>query len=173
MVLTGIAAGVVNVVLFRLVSHPLQEGSGADEVAISTYAINFFVGWVLFSAWFLTRADEEWKQVAEAVMNGNREGFLSAASKKLPLSIRVLYLGISVLAILSFHLFDFESNLVMTEIQFGAGFLVVTTILVLWDLDHPTDGVINVPDIPVEWMQALSAPRGRVGHSASSGQTTP
>ena len=57
--------------------------------------------------------------------------------------------------VLSFHLFHIESLLVSSEIQFGVGFLVVTTALVLWDLDDPLAGVIKVSDMPEEWVREL------------------
>ena len=84
-----------------------------------------------FSAWFLARADDELKKVEEAITKANRDTFLVEVPKRIAPSIRVLYLLISALVVLSFHLFHIESSLVFGEIQFGAGFLVVTTILVL------------------------------------------
>jgi hypothetical protein len=54
------------------------------------------------------------------------------------------------------HLFHISSALVRTEIQFGVGFLVVMTVLVLHDLDDPVRGVIRVPGIPEHWKQAPS-----------------
>lgn len=122
---------------------------------INTYALNLLVGWVLFSAWFLTKADDEWKEVAEAVAKQDIKAFMLEAPKRLPTSIRVLYLTISVLVVLSFHLFHIESILVLTEIQFGVGFLVVTTVLVLLDLDDPLKGIINV-EAPKEWVEQLN-----------------
>ena len=62
---------------------------------------------------------------------------------------------ISALVVLSFHLFHIESLLVSSEIQFGVGFLVVTTALVLWDLDDPLAGVIKVSGMPEEWVREL------------------
>ena len=62
MLLIGIAAGVLNVLLFTFVMNPLTTGGKADEIAVNTYVVDFFVGWVFFSAWFLARADEELKR---------------------------------------------------------------------------------------------------------------
>jgi hypothetical protein len=70
-------------------------------------------------------------------------------------SVQALYLLISLLAILSFQLFHMESLLVSSQIQFGVGFLVVTTILVLWDLDNPLEGTIKVSGVPEEWLSEL------------------
>ena len=155
MLLIGIAAGVLNVLLFTFVMNPLTTGGKADEIAVNTYVVDFFVGWVFFSAWFLARADEELKKVEEAVHKADRETFLVEVPKRIAPSIRVLYLLISVLVVLSFHLFHIESLLVSSEIQFGVGFLVVTTALVLWDLDDPLAGVIKVSDMPEEWVREL------------------
>jgi hypothetical protein len=155
LLLIGIVAGVLNVLLFMLVMNPLTAGGKADEIAVNTYVVDFFVGWVFFSAWFLARADEELKKVEEAVHKADRETFLVEVPKRIAASIRVLYLLISALVVLSFHLFHIESPLVFSEIQFGVGFLVVTTILVLWDLDDPLGGVIKVTDMPEEWVREL------------------
>ena len=154
LVAVGAGVGLVNAAFFANVMNGIVGETGQDEVAISTYAINFFVGWVFFSAWFLAKADEEWKKVADAVSRSNREEFMIEAPKRIAISIRILYLLISLLVVLSFHLFRIESGLVLFEIQFGVGFLVMMTILVLWDLDDPVDGVINVPRIPAEWASA-------------------
>ncbi len=151
----GIAAGVLNILFFMWVMNPLVTGGKGDEVAVNTYAINLFVGWVFFSAWFLARADDELKKVEEAVQKGDRELFLLAAPKNIALSIRILYLVISALVILSFHLFDMQSLFITGEIQFGVAFLVVTTAQVLWDLDEPVGGAISVRGIPEEWLEEL------------------
>lgn len=155
MLLIGIAAGVINVLFFIFVMNPLTGGAKDDEVAVNTYAINLFVGWVFFSAWFLARADDELKKVEEAVHKGDKETFLIEAPKVISLSIRILYLLISALVVLSFHLFHMANNIVIAEIQFGVGFLVVTTALFLWDLDEPIGGAIGVSDVPEEWLQEL------------------
>jgi F0F1-type ATP synthase assembly protein I len=155
MLLIGIAAGVLNVLLFLLVSNPLTAAAKTDEIAVNTYVVDFFVGWVFFSAWFLARADDELKKVEEAVHKADRETFLAEVPKRIAASIRVLYVLISALVVLSFHLFHIESALVFSEIQFGVGFLVVTTIMVLWDLDDPLDGVIKVTGVPEDWVRAV------------------
>lgn len=155
MLATGLLAGVANVLLFLYVMNPLAEAAKEDEVAISTYAINLFVGWVFFSAWFLSRADDELKKVEEAVHKKDKALFLLEAPKTISLSIRILYLIICFLTILAFHLFRLFSTLVSVEIQFGIGFLVVTTAIFLWDLDEPVGGVVEAKGIPDEWKKEL------------------
>ncbi len=153
--LIGIAAGIINVLFFQFVMQPLTEGAQADEVAVSTYVINLFVGWVFFSAWFLARADDELKKVEDAIHRGDKQTFLIEAPKEIALSIRLLYLLISALVILSFHLFHLESQLITGEVQFGVGFLVVITAIFLWDLDNPIGGAVGVTDAPEDWLQEL------------------
>lgn len=155
--LVGLVAGVLNTLLFMYVMHPLLASAKEDEVAVSTYAINLFVGWVFFSAWFLARADDEVKKVEEAVHRHDKHTFLIEAPKQIPLSVRVLYLAISILTVLSFHLFFLQSQIVTIEIQFGIGFLVVTTALMLWDLDNPLSGAVSVAHIPAEWLAELQS----------------
>jgi hypothetical protein len=162
--LVAIAAGVLNVLFYLLVMKQFTDG--LDDVAVSTYAINLFVGWVFFSAWFLARADDELKKVEDAIHRGDKETFLIEAPKQIALSIRVLYLLICVLVILSFHLFHLNGTLVTAEMQFGVGFLVVITAIFLWDLDEPIGGAIGVHGVPEEWMQELNERKTR----ARSGQ---
>ncbi len=151
----------MNVLFFLYVMQPLTEGGKEDEVAVSTYVINLFVGWVFFSAWFLARADDELKKVEEAVHRGDKEAFLVEAPKVIALSIRILYLLISALVVLSFHLFHLQNLLITAEMQFGVGFLVVVTALFLWDLDEPIGGAIGVSGIPEEWLEELRARQKR------------
>ena len=172
MLLIGVAAGVINVLFFIFVMNPLTGGAKDDEVAVNTYAINLFVGWVFFSAWFLARADDELKKVEQAVYKGDKETFLIEAPKVISLSIRILYLLISALVVLSFHLFHMANSIAIAEIQFGVGFLVVTTALFLWDLDEPIGGAIGVSDVPEEWLQELHeqkrvAKRPSMSHKAA------
>lgn len=155
MLLIGIVAGIADVLIFLFFSNTLTADGKADEVAVNTYAINLFVGWVFFSAWFLARADDELKKVEEAVHKHDKASFMLEAPKQIALSIRILYLIISTLVIFSFHLFHIESILITSVIQFGTGFLVVTTALVLWDLDNPIGGAISARGIPQEWLQEL------------------
>lgn len=171
MLLVGIAAGIVNVLFFLYVMNPLTA-DGNNDVAVSTYVINLFVGWVFFSAWFLSRADDELKKVEEAVHRGDKETFLIEAPKVIALSIRILYLLISTLVIFSFHLFHLESLLITGEIQFGVGFLVVTTALFLWDLDEPIGGAISVSGVPEEWLQELREQKNRFARSLPASHTT-
>ncbi len=157
LLIIGLVGGALNVLFYIYVMHGLTDG--ADDVAVSTYVINLFVGWVFFSAWFLARADDELKKVEEAIHKGDKETFLIEAPKQIALSIRILYLLICALVILSFHLFHLQSTLVTAEIQFGVGFLVVITALFLWDLDEPIGGAIGVHGVPEEWLQELRAQR--------------
>ena len=57
--LIGLVAGVLNVVLHDLVMEPWIQARAEDEVVVSTYVLNLFVGWIFFSAWFLARADDD------------------------------------------------------------------------------------------------------------------
>ncbi len=157
MILTGMVAGLLNIALSSYVTNALIGDVRQDEVAVSTYAINLFVGWVFFSAWFLSRADDEYKKVVEAVLRKDRVEFLIEAPKRIATSIRVLYLVICLLVVFSFHLFHLENQIVLSEIHFGVGFIVAMTIFVLWDLDDPVGGIIYVPDIPQEWLKELAA----------------
>jgi len=89
LIVIGVAAGLINAALSALVMHQIIGEVDHDEVEVSTYAINLFVGWVFFSAWFLAKADDEWKKVAEAVARSNREAFMIEAPKRIASSIRV------------------------------------------------------------------------------------
>lgn len=157
MLTKAILAGVANVAVFALIINQLNAGTKVDEVAVNTYVLNFFVGWMLVTAWFLAKADDEWKKVAESVHKNDQETFLLEAPKRIALSIRILYLIVATLVVLSFYMFHIESTLALVEIQFGVGFFVMLTSLVLWDLDDPISGVINVPNVPAEWIKKLKS----------------
>lgn len=150
----AVAAGLLNWAFFVSFMNTTNAATKSDEVAINTYVLNLFVGWMLFSAWFLAKVDEEWKKSAEAVQRNDFETFKIEAPKRIPPTIRVLYLVISVMTILSFHLFHLANALVQFEIQFGIGFFVVMAVLVLWDLDDPIDGVTNI-QVSNEWIDKL------------------
>lgn len=153
MILKAIFIGLANVLFFALVINPLNPGTKPDEVAINTYVLNFFVGWMLFTVWFLAKADEEWKKCAEAVHKNDKETFKLEAPKRIALSIRIIYLLVTALVVFSFHLFHIVSLFTLIEIQFGVGFFVTLATLVLWDLDDPTSGVINIPNISPDWLK--------------------
>lgn len=148
--------GVADALIAGFVVNPHTDGLKADEVAAGTVAVNLYVAWVFFSGWFLVRADEEWKRVDEAVVRSDRETFLVEAPKRMPVSIRALYLLICVLAVLSAHLFHFDSWAVLIAAHFGGTFLVALTVQVLWDLDNPLGGVVRVPGVPPEWVAAVA-----------------
>jgi hypothetical protein len=153
--LIGAVAGVLNVVLHNYVMESWVQAQKEDEVAVSTYAINLFVGWVFFSAWLLTRSEDEFKSVEEAIYRGDKDAFLIEARKEISPSIRVLYVIISILVVLSFHLFDIANAVTNDEIQFGTAFLVVITVIFLFDLDTPIGGAITVSGVPKDWLQAM------------------
>lgn len=147
--------GMGNVMLSAYVTNNLTSGAKGDEVAVNTFVLNLFVGWIFLSAWLLTRADEEWKKVQAAVHSEDEETFLVEAPKKIALSVQVVYWIISVLTVVSFHLFHFESFLVLFSVHFGVGFLVAIMSQVLLDLDDPLSGIINVEGVPDEWLKKL------------------
>src|SRR2546427_4675397 len=101
LLLIGIAAGVLNVLFFMFVMNQLTAGGKNDEIAVNTYVVDFFVGWVFFSAWFLSRADEELKKAEEAVHKSDHDTFMAEVPKRIASSIRILYLLISTLVVLS------------------------------------------------------------------------
>lgn len=155
MIFWSLAAGLLNLILFATIINPFNKTVKADEVAANTFTLNLFVVWALFTVWFLAKADEEWKKTAEAVNQGNRETFLVEAPKRIALSIRVLYIIISLWVIVSFYLFHIESALVMGVIEVGVGFVIALAIQFLWDLDDPISGAVNVSGIPQDWIAEL------------------
>ena len=43
------------------------------------------------------------------------------------------------------------------DLEFGTAFLVVITVIFLWDLDEPIGGAISVSGVPKDWLHALRA----------------
>jgi len=126
---------------------------------VNTYALNIFVGWTFFSAFLLLRADEEWKKVDEAVTHRNFKQFLVGASKKMAPTVEMTYLIICAFVVLSFYLFHYDSLILTFVVIFGTSFLVAMAAMVLFDLDEPIEGLINVPNIPKDWLEKLHSHR--------------
>lgn len=155
MVLWSIVVGFANFWFFATLVNPWNTAVKSDEVAANTFTLNFFVVWALFTVWFLARADEEWKKTAEAVDQHKLDQFLLEAPKRIAFSVRVLYVIISLVVVVSFYLFHIESLFAKSVIQGGVGFIIALALQFLWDLDDPITGAINVSGIPNEWIEKL------------------
>jgi len=151
--------GIFSFALFWYFINPYNANFKTGEIAVNTYALNIFVGWTFFSAFLLLRADEEWKKVDETVTHKNFKQFLVEASKKMAPTVKMTYLIISAFVVISFYLFHYESAILAFLIIFSISFLVAMTAMVLFDLDEPIEGLINVPNIPEEWLKKLHAHR--------------
>ncbi|MBI1973844.1 hypothetical protein HYS54_03440 [Candidatus Micrarchaeota archaeon] len=148
--------GLASFALFWLFINPYNEIFKSGEIAINTYSLNIFVGWIFFSAFLLLRADEEWKKTDEAVRTGDFKKFKAEAPKKIAASVKITYLSISALAVISYYLFHFESELLAFITVFGMSFLIMLTKMVLWDLDDPASGLIVIHNIPKDWLKKIS-----------------
>ena len=150
-----LALAVLSTVIFVFVINPVNAIFKVAEVAISIYVQMVFLAWIFFSAFLLVRADEEWKKTDEAVRKKNFEQFKIEAPKKIPVSAVMVYLVIVFLAATSFYLFHFEYALLGAIILFGITFIVCLTTFVIFDLDDPTKGLINVENIPKDWIEKV------------------
>lgn len=151
--------GIVSFIFFWYFVNPYNADFKTGEIAVNTYALNIFVGWTFFSAFLLLRADEEWKKVDETVTHKNFKQFLVEASKKMAPTVKMTYLIISAFVVISFYLFHYESIILAILITFSISFLVAMAAMVLFDLDEPIEGLINVPNIPKDWLTKLHAHR--------------
>ena len=149
--------GIASFVFFLIFINPYNADFKSAEVAVNTYALNIFVGWTFFSAFLLLRADEEWKRVDEAIRENNFKRFKIEIAKKMAISVKVTYLIISAFVVFSYYLFHYESMVLAFVIVFGTSFIVGLMKIVLWDLDTPIDGLINVEDIPKSWLQKMKS----------------
>jgi hypothetical protein len=151
----AILLGILSFIFFWLFINPYNIDFKISEAAINTYALNTFVAWTFFSVFLLIRSDEEWKKTYEAVREHNFKKFSIEAPKKIAASVKLIYLTICILVVTSYYLFHFESTVLAFVIIFGTSFIVVLTKNTLWDLDNPLQGLINVPNIPKEWIKKV------------------
>jgi uncharacterized membrane protein YdcZ (DUF606 family) len=161
MFLKAILAGIVNATIFAVVMNPLMEVK--DEVFKNTYTLNMFVGWLFFTAVIWQRADEEWKKVDDATRRHDKEAFMVESSKMIAPSFWIFYVVVSIQAIILGQLFHVENGFVAALGQFAVGFVVAFALIILKDLDDPTSGVINVPNIPEEWLDEIHKKGDRYG----------
>ena len=145
----------VSFLFFWFLVNPYNSDFSSSQVLVNTYALNIFVGWTFFSAFLLLRSDEEWKAVDAAVKLKDFKTFMIEATKKIAITVKVSYLTISVLVISSYYLFHYTSIILCFTIVFGMSFLVGLVTIVLEDIDDPLEGLVNVPNIPRDWMKKV------------------
>ncbi|MEK6962843.1 MAG: hypothetical protein AABX70_00345 [Nanoarchaeota archaeon] len=148
--------GLLSFLLLWYIIHPQTPIEfKSHESLINTYALNMFVGWLFFSAFLLMRADEEWKKTDSAVRSKNFEKFKAEAPKMIAFSVRITHAITGIMAITAFYLFYYTNIVLAFVLVFGTSFLVTITTLTLWDLDDPLDGMIQVENVPANWMKAI------------------
>lgn len=155
MLSVALIVGLVNWLLQSQLINPHNRLGEEDGRGVDMYVQALMLIWSIVSGWLLYRVDEGSNKVAEAVAEGNRDAFLREAPKRTALTIRLLHLALSLLFVHSFHLYHVKDRLASFEVQAGIGFLVTITVLFIWDLDDPFHGVINVANIPPEWIRML------------------
>ena len=152
----GILFSLLSFAFFWYLINPYNANFKTAEVAVNTYALNVFVSWTFFGAFLLLRADEEWKKVDETITENNLKKFLIEGSKEMAASVKIVYYIISFLVVTSYYFFHYESGIIAFAVIFGTSFLVAIAVMVLMDLDNPIEGLINVPNIPKEWIEKLN-----------------
>lgn len=131
----------------------------ADEGIVVALFTAIVVVWGLLSAFLYGRVDEEWKKVDTAVRQPDFDTFRVEAPKRIPRTFRALYLTVAAIAVLTswgFHLTSPATFLILFCFNFSVAFVY----LVIKDLDDPTSGVVNVPNIPGEWLEKIAEGHG-------------
>jgi hypothetical protein len=162
MLLVGVLVGLGNWSFFEILVNDRNRDVSVDRDVIGMYVQALMLIWSIVSGWLLYRVDEESNKVAAAVANNDLDAFLREAPTHTALTIRLLHLALSLMFIHSFHLYHVQDWVSSIEVQGGIGFLVALTILFIWDLDDPFHGVINVANVPPDWMKKLG-PEGDHG----------
>lgn len=155
MMLVGVGVGVGNWIIFETLINDRNRDTSQDIDAISMYVQALMLIWSIVSGWLLYRVDDESNRLAEAVAADDRTAFDREAPKRIALTIRLLHGALSLLFIHSFHLYHVTEWVASFEVQAGIGFLVTLTVLFIWDLDDPFNGVINVANVPADWRAEL------------------
>ena len=156
MLLVAFAVGLANWLLFVAAINERNHAADDDGDAVGMYVQALMLIWSIISGWLLYRVDEESSKVAAAVAEGDLKAFLREAPKRIALTIRLLHAALSLLFVHAFHLYHLGDRVVALEVQGGIGFLVSLTVLLIWDLDDPFHGVLNVANIPPAWRDRLA-----------------
>lgn len=152
MLFKSCAFALIVVLIFYYLINPYT--TKADEgVVIGLFQV-IMVVWGLLSAFLYSQADEEWKKTQTAVLTGDMKTFLVEAPKQIPGTVKILYLIISAIAILSGWGFHLSSPLVLLLLGFF-NFLIAFMYLIILDLDDPMTGVFVIKDIPKSWLEKL------------------
>lgn len=143
----SIAAGIFNsAISYFIINH---YTSIANETALNT--LGGFVGtlFALVYTFLLVETGIEWKATRDAK---DKETFLAEANKRMPVSFWYAMGVVTFFLMGVYHLFHYESSLVLIATHFMLGFVIALLIQILKDLDDPITGVINV-NVPPEWLK--------------------
>lgn len=124
-----------------------------EAVMVGIFQV-IMVVWALLSAFLYARADEEWKKVQTAVLTDDQKTFLVEAPKRIPATFQTLYGVVSAIAVIAGWGFHLASPVVFVSLGLF-NFLVGFLYLIIRDLDDPIEGVVNVEDVPAEWLKKL------------------
>lgn len=143
------AAGILNSVISVFLINP--HTVIADVTVLNT--LGGFVGTLvaLVYTFLLVETGGEWKAARDAK---DVDTFVIETKKRMPNSFWYAMGVVTFFLFVVYHLFHYESLIVLIPTHFILGFSIALLIQILVDLDDPATGVINV-NVPQEWLEAL------------------
>jgi hypothetical protein len=144
-------AGIANAAINYYIVNP--HTVVADETAVNTLGGLVCTLFALVYAFVLAETGSEWKATRDAVRDGNKEVFLKEAPKRMPGSFWLAVVFVSLCVVVIYHLFHYDSTFILVATHMMVGMIIALLLQILQDLDDPITGVINVDEIPAEWLE--------------------
>ncbi len=147
LVLSLVSTGLWFLIRFLGLGHFIQ----GDETALSGGTIAFLgVIYALLAAFTTANVWSQWVAIEEAVKTKDHQKFLQSKDKRIPGTLKLLLLMLSVFLVVGFYLLYFRNPLPGGFSIFAVTMAVSAVWVVIMDLDDPLTGIWNV-EVPREW----------------------
>lgn len=143
-------AGMVNVAINYYLVNP--HTTATNETALNTLGGLVCTLFALVYAFVLAETGSEWKATRDAIRDGNKETFLKEVTKRMPGSFWLAVVFVSLCVVVIYHLFHYDSTFILIATHMMVGMIIMLLLQILQDLDDPITGVINVDEIPTDWL---------------------
>lgn len=133
--------GMLNVFVSTYVVNQSTVANKADEAFISMVAQWALVAWAFFTGFLFYICGNKWKDAEDAK---SEKEYRIAADKRLEIYYWIVYVVLSVGALVVMHLYHVESPTVQAIGHFLLAFVPTLIYLIVKDFDDPTSGVIKL-----------------------------
>lgn len=130
--------------LLAVVINPHTAIFRADETAVSYLFAFVGVVWGLVTVTVWTRIDEVWKACEMAIQKDDKESFYAQVEIEMDQMMDNVWKLFAFLCIASFHLFHFDSQVLLIVTHFLVATIVSLTVVFIKDRDTPLTGVVNL-----------------------------